>query len=57
MTPAQTAAYGVLTARWPRVSAPKWQRRDRSVLVECFYPGALGSKWIAIKPDGTLASR
>ena len=52
MTPAQRDIYRMLATRWPRVSEPGRDSKDGSTQVECFYPGALGSFIVRIKPDG-----
>ena len=52
MTPEQSATYRELLARWPRVSIPVQDGDEAHV--ECFYPGALGSRWVVIPPDGRV---
>ena len=54
MTPGQCLAYRGLETRWPRVSWPLRGADGAEMHVECFYPGALGSRWIAIQPDGLV---
>ena len=53
MTPAQRRAFRILCGRWPAVSQPVRRTPGALAIVECFYPGCLGSKWIAIQPDGS----
>jgi hypothetical protein len=53
LTPEQRDTYEALGARWPRVSCPFRLSRGDGAGVECFYPGALGSAWLCIAPDGS----